>query len=446
MRRPLALAFFALGGCVAAEFAPLPTHVVLPTHTAVLTETPITETLAEVAPSVTITFASPVNTEMISSPSVTPQLAVTMPILLPTPPGAEAATIDELMPSPVPREAEIEPQTLSVALVGDGAAPQVQVLAALPTRALRPAPELAPAMPELAPPTIAPPTPIAVAVMPTAGLIQAPSVDLGALTVEEAALMNVPVFWQFGPEQVRGIIERGRAMGNNGQVFTTLGDSNSLSGDFLRPLVLENYCTWGGFAHLQEVVRYFSVPPAAGDASSFTHQSIAVQMGFNSAAALDPFWATDPRCAGGETPLACELRVTRPAVLIVMLGGKDVGTMSLDAYRTNMIRLVDEAIGKGVVPVLTTFVVLPGRDVYTPSLMFNQVLVDLARERGTPLINLWAAARALPDNGIASDGTHLRTNPGQFCDFTGGEREYGGTLRNLLTLQALDLLRVSLAP
>jgi hypothetical protein len=30
---------------------------------------------------------------------------------------------------------------------------------------------------------------------------------------------------------------------------------------------------------------------------------------------------------------------------------------------------------------------------------------------------------------------------GKFCSFDGAEKQVGGTLRNLLTLQALDILR-----
>jgi hypothetical protein len=33
---------------------------------------------------------------------------------------------------------------------------------------------------------------------------------------------------------------------------------------------------------------------------------------------------------------------------------------------------------------------------------------------------------------------------GEFCSFTGEELLYGGTMRNLLSLQALDVLRRSL--
>jgi len=54
---------------------------------------------------------------------------------------------------------------------------------------------------------------------------------------------------------------------------------------------------------------------------------------------------------------------------------------------------------------------------------------------------LWAAAEVLPDHGIGPDRNHLKARVGAYCDFSGAERELGGTLRNLLTLQMLDALR-----
>ena len=97
---------------------------------------------------------------------------------------------------------------------------------------------------------------------------------------------------------------------------------------------------------------------------------------------------------------------------------------------------------RGVIPVLTTFVVIPERgDVYERSLEFNMALLDIAAETEMPLINLWAAAQTLPDHGIGPDHTHLKAVVGSFCSFDGAQAQYGGTLRNLLTLQALDMLR-----
>jgi hypothetical protein len=91
--------------------------------------------------------------------------------------------------------------------------------------------------------------------------------------------------------------------------------------------------------------------------------------------------------------------------------------------------------------VLSTIVFLPERDVYPLSLQFNMVILDLADEYQIPLINLWRAVQDLPNVGIGPDRSHLRAQVGRFCSFDGSEQELGGTLRNLLNLQALELLR-----
>jgi hypothetical protein len=128
-----------------------------------------------------------------------------------------------------------------------------------------------------------------------------------------------------------------------------------------------------------------------------------------------------------------------------MLGQIDInyaGT-SVEAYRTNMDEIVTTSIGQGVIPVLSTIVFLPERDVYPLSLRFNMVLLDLSEDHQIPLINLWRAVQALPDFGIGPDRSHLRAEVGRFCTFDGTEQELGGTLRNLLNLQALNILQTT---
>jgi hypothetical protein len=105
-----------------------------------------------------------------------------------------------------------------------------------------------------------------------------------------------------------------------------------------------------------------------------------------------------------------------------------------------MEELVTTSIEQGVIPVLSTIVFLPERDVYPLSLQFNMTIMDIAEEYQIPLINLWAAVQSLPDVGIGPDRSHLRAQVGRFCTFDGTEQELGGTLRNLLNLQALDQL------
>lgn len=410
-----------LAGCAGNEFTAPATPAAMPA-------TPLQASLVALAPTITATI-----------PTETPSFVAPV---VPTPTALSRALANAVEPLPG--------QPAMATLAGG----QVQMtLVASPTPSQPAAPTTTlPALPTNPPqivlvtwfPTLTP-SPAAVANLPTIDLMLPPGVldAAGNLPIGEAMLRSVPVLAQFDTPQVRMIVERGRAMGNQRQMFTTLGDSNSISGDFLRPLVIENYCQWGAYAPLEAAVRFFSVPTGYGAAaSSFTHESVAVQMGFNSAAALDPFWAGDARCVTGEAPLSCELRTLQPAAAIFMVGSKDVSIMSVAEYQQHMATLVDLAISRGVVPVLTTFVVLPGRDVYPASIDFNLALVDLAQRRGTPLINLWAAAEALPNRGIAADNTHLSTQPGRFCNFEGGQSRFGGTLRNLLTLQALDRLRL----
>lgn len=265
-----------------------------------------------------------------------------------------------------------------------------------------------------------------------------------AIGAMEARLMSVPILYNMDAERLAEIADVGRALGSRADVFTTIGDSNTTNGDFLQPIGIDggDLCEWGDYEDLRETVAHFSVPPDDENATSFGRVSIAAFRGFTSAAVLDPFWATDPACARGESPLACEYRVARPSIAVMMLGGRDVLGFTADEYRQSVTEIVQTSIMQGVIPVLTTFVVLEERaDVYPLSLEMNMALLDIAEEAHIPLINLWAAARDLPDHGIGPDRSHLKARVGEFCNFAGAERELGGTLRNLLTLQALDALR-----
>lgn len=316
----------------------------------------------------------------------------------------------------------------------------VPTLALLPSAApsLPPTPTTEPAT---ATPLVSPvETPLASPAPPTPVLMPTP-VTLGDVPAMEHRLREISILSNFDSARVRSIFGAGQGMGNRADVFTTVGDSNTTNGDFLQPIGMgaDVYCDWSGYDYLRETVDYFTP-----NLNSFTHHSIAARKGFNSAAALDPFWATDGVCTGGESSLMCEYRTVQPSVAVIMLGGIDINELSTAEYDANMRAIVAASIQRGVIPVLTTFVVLPEREtVYPRSLEFNMALLDIAEREQTPLINLWAAAQALPDYGIGPDRTHLKAQVGSFCSFDGAQDRLGGTLRNLLTLQALDLLRTN---
>lgn len=272
--------------------------------------------------------------------------------------------------------------------------------------------------------------------------------DIVSMSVSEmeSLLLETPIFTNVGTEEVQEIFAAGQALGNRPNVFTTVGDSNTTNGDFLRPIGLSSSpCDLGEYEYLQETIDYFSAPPTPDDRNSFTRASLAADRGFSTYSALDPFWADASLCQPNESPLTCEYRVTQPSVALIMLGQIDInyaGT-SVSAYHENMENIITASIGQGVIPVLSTIVFLPERDVYPLSLEFNMVILELAEEHQVPLINLWRAVQSLPNVGIGPDRSHLRAQVGRFCSFDGTEQELGGTLRNLLNLQILHSLKLT---
>lgn len=266
--------------------------------------------------------------------------------------------------------------------------------------------------------------------------------DTGLLALIER-LQSTPTLHNLVTDEVRAIFEAGQDLGNRADVFTRVGDSDTTSADFLRPIGIQRgrYCDLGTYNYLQPVVDFFSVSPLPGVPNSFDNVSVAAVNGLTMVAAMDPLWAASPACASGESPLACEYRLMRPSVAIIMLGRMDVTYFDTAYFERTARRVIEASIERGVIPVLTTFVVLPDNHAWVNSLYFNNVLVDLSDEYGVPLLNLWAAVQALPRFGIGPDFTHLSHALNEFCTFTGSELRLGGTLRNLLTLQALEELR-----
>ncbi|MBZ0304512.1 MAG: hypothetical protein K8I82_00455 [Anaerolineae bacterium] len=258
-------------------------------------------------------------------------------------------------------------------------------------------------------------------------------------------LQSTPVLYNMDTPLLQTVFTHGQALGNRADVFTKVGDSNTTNGDFLLAIGMgKTFCHLGSYAYLQETIDFFSATPPREDVqNSFNSYSIAAQKGLSSASVLDPFWATNALCEANESPLMCEYRIVKPSISIIMLGLMDSRYGEPESFAHYMEEIVKQSIEAGVIPVLTTFVVLPDQEVlnYDHSIQMNIALVDIAETYGTPLINLWAAVQELPNYGIGPDRTHLAHSVGQYCDFTGAEQEYGGTLRNLLTLQALDQLR-----
>lgn len=262
-------------------------------------------------------------------------------------------------------------------------------------------------------------------------------------SAEESQLIDrinrTPLLHNMNTSRVAQIYRQGQTLGNRANVFTKTGDSLTNNQAFLWGYGEGNYAL-GVYGSLQTTIDFFLVAPRDGVANSFVNPSASMASGMNARNVLDPIWAPPGLCLPDETPLACEVRLVKPSVAIIMLGSVDVHYQFYDDYVRNIRTIVDFYVRSGVIPVLTTFRLSPTHSDWVKSLWFNAALIDISNTYQIPLINLWRANETLPDDGVDPDLFHLSQGPNPY-HFTGEENQWGVTRRNLLTLQALDQLR-----
>lgn len=286
-------------------------------------------------------------------------------------------------------------------------------------------------------------------------------------------LRTTPVLPTFEGADRKALIARTRISAKKGrrlEVFIKVGDSHSVSDQFLAPLVCDEV-TYASYPQLRETVRYFSAktPPGkryfAGAAcpSSFNRQSLAAVIGVTSSwptSRPDP--TTLPRgCRLDDpTPLSCEIRILDPAWALVLLGTNDAYWSITDSdYRENLAELVGQMLDRGVTPILSTLPPIgplasrPEMQDHIPG--YNEQIVSLARARRLPLINLWRAMQEsdLVNGGQSLDQVHfnsfgnaLMLSPCSvdLCHaavFTVPGIHYGNNRRNLLILRTLERIR-----
>ena len=266
---------------------------------------------------------------------------------------------------------------------------------------------------------------------------------LGELDLEAVAQIDLAAF-PFVPEigeNAKQIYADGLAKGNSPKTFAKVGDCMTHNPYFLEPIGSGTY-DLGEYQDLQTVIDTFST----ADMDSFARQSQASAAGFNSASVLDSMWANPEFCEAGETPLECEFRAVQPSIALIMFGTNDVFYLDEASFDFFMRSIVVETIRGGVLPVLSTF---PHRPEFPEkSVLYNQIVAQVAQDYDVPLINLWLALEPLPNKGIDEiDTTHMSVPAGgEVCAFIGPNLEAGFTVRNLLTLQALDAVLKAVEP
>jgi hypothetical protein len=235
---------------------------------------------------------------------------------------------------------------------------------------------------------------------------------------------------------IRRIYAIGQTRGNRARVFSKVGDSISLSANFLGPIGDGVYYL-GDYGYLKSVIDYFSSTKAR-IGNSFNNRSLAAGVGWAAWGMFDPSLADSQYCQPDETPLVCEYRIVRPSIALIMLGTNDVGYRSAGEYRSDLLRIVRVSEQMGVIPVLST---IPDRpDVGNKVDEFNAIVKDIARQRNLPLWDYAAAMHLLPNNGLAKDKVHPSSPPDWYdaaADFHQRNLVYGYVVRNLTALKML---------
>jgi hypothetical protein len=220
----------------------------------------------------------------------------------------------------------------------------------------------------------------------------------------------------------RDLYQRGQASGNNPRAFSKIGDGEISTEWFFSAFDLgEAYYDLGPYQGLRPVIDHFR--------GSFSRIGMAARRGFNTQKILDPALSDPSQCQEDESPLACELRLHRPAFAILSLGTNQV--WKPEQFEAGMSQILDVLLSHNVLPILST-----KGDNLEGDHHINRTIACLAQEYEVPLWNFWAAIQPLPNQGLQPDLEHLTYGITHFDDENAMQSAW--TVRNLTALQALD--------
>jgi len=228
----------------------------------------------------------------------------------------------------------------------------------------------------------------------------------------------------------RAIYARGQQRGNNPNMLIKVGESNMAGTVFLCTFNYHHY-DLGTYSDLQPIVDRFN------STGSLCHYDFTARSGFSAADLLDPQWAVEPDCHSGETPLQCSYRIYKPSYALIYLGIGDMGFYTPKQFHDEMIKIIQYLSINGVVPVLSTFPMADSFNDGKPQI-FNAVIRDIATTENVPLMDIRSVLYTYQNRGMGPDGYHFSVRDENVTNFTGDEKYFGRTERELLTLQMLS--------
>jgi hypothetical protein len=238
-----------------------------------------------------------------------------------------------------------------------------------------------------------------------------------------------PEKWQDWPvipvvsDRARQIYRSGLKQGNDPAHFSKVGDCQNIRQYFLG--IYDDptsYRLGSKNTALQGAIDQFS--------GSWHRLSDAVRSGFNVASVLTPLYANPADCKPGESPLACEIRLWNPSIVIISMETWTPGRPT-DTYEGYLRQIVEYALAHNILPIVAT-----KADNLEGDNSINLAVARVAAAYDIPLWNFWRAAQSLPNHGLSSDNFHLTNAPNQFDN--PDSMKMGWPVRNLTALQVMD--------
>jgi hypothetical protein len=219
------------------------------------------------------------------------------------------------------------------------------------------------------------------------------------------------------PGRARQIYQIGQSLGNDPHAFSVFGDCQSEPNVFMGVYETDATVVASLSPDLQETARWFT--------GSFNRLSPTVKGGTTTGALLWSAWHQNKfTCTVYESPVTCELRLHKPAFVIIHVG-THYENRNADYMRT----IIDQLIAAGVVPILAS-----KADDRELDDRVNAAYAQIAVEYNIPFWNFWAAVSGLPNRG-------LYTRPDATYQGDLYLTDSAAAIHRLSALQVLDLVR-----
>jgi len=206
---------------------------------------------------------------------------------------------------------------------------------------------------------------------------------------------NWPVIPQFSE---KALVILNEALNNpnlDPHTFSKVGDCQLTTDTFLSGYVKGVYLVPDGY---KETTHFFR--------DSIVRESITAENGLGVNSVLNPIFglaAGHIQCRANETPLDCELRTRKPAVVLVAIGTNWKPHAEI-TFEEKLREVVDIILDFGALPILAT-----KADNIEEDWALNFAIARVAYDYELPLVNIWSAVQDLPNHGLSSPANRYLT-------------------------------------